>query len=408
LGADSFADHEDKRLEALNRYDILDTAPEESFERFARLARNIFRVPISTISFVDGHRQWLKSHFGLNFAESRRCDSICDLAIQQQEPLVIEDTTKDARVSHYNLVIGPPHMRFYAGAQLRTHDGYNLGTLCIIDLQPREFGPENTAILADLAKMVVAELDLRLVANVDHLTGTLSRRAFKEELDRAKLLALRHGHPLSCVTFDLDHFKSINDQYGHAMGDIALKRSVEACRTVLRKSDSLGRIGGEEFATILPHTPMSAAAKVAEKMRQAIAGLTLATPTGPVRITASFGVAELDRATPDIDELLLRADEALYASKHGGRNQCSQWHATGSAPANIVRKVFKAGQIAFNGGNSVIDCTVRGLSPEAAILNVVSPADVPEKFKLRINSDNTSRFCRVTAKRDKQIEVTFA
>jgi diguanylate cyclase (GGDEF)-like protein len=398
---------EDARLKALDRYDIIDTPPEEAFDRIVRIAQKMFRVPMSSISFLDGHRQWLKARQGIGFAESKRCDAICNIAIAQNEPLVIEDTTLDERVRDNSFVTKDPHLRFYAGAQLRTRDGHNLGALCIMDDKPHKFGAEQASILADLADMVVNELDLRVSAGTDYLTGALSRRAFKEEAERAKLLAVRHGHPLSCMIFDLDHFKAVNDVHGHAVGDLVLKRSVIACVAKLRKSDLIGRIGGEEFAVLFPHTTAAAAVKVAEKVRRAIAGVAVPGETGPLRVSASFGVAELDRAVPDLDGLLKRADDALYAAKQGGRNQCSEWRPTGATQANLMRKVFKAGQIAFNAGNSVIDCTVRGLSDNGAQLNVVSTADIPEKFKLKVNADNISRFCRVVTKREKQVDVAF-
>ncbi|HLH11059.1 MAG TPA: sensor domain-containing diguanylate cyclase [Methylovirgula sp.] len=398
---------EDERLSALDRYDILDTPPEEAFDRITNMTRKIFRMPMAAINFIDGHRHWLKSKQGLTIKEGKRRDAICNVAIEQDEPLVIEDTKEDARLCSNPYVLDDPHLRFYAGAPLLTRDGHKVGVLCVMDTKPHKFGPEQTAILADLAKAVMTELDLRLLASTDPLTGALSRRAFKDEAERAKLLAVRHGHALSCMIFDLDHFKDINDRYGHSVGDFVLRGAVEACRASLRKSDVLGRIGGEEFAVILPHTAAAPATRVAEKARRAIAKVSVARPEGRVKVSASFGVAELDRGAADVDELLRRADEALYAAKEAGRNQCAEWRASGATRPNVMQKVFKAGQIAFNAGNSVIDCTVRGLSDAGACLDVISSAGVPDRFKLRINSDNLSRFCSVVSKRDTRLEVAF-
>lgn len=177
----------------------------------------------------------------------------------------------------------------------------------------------------------------------------------------------------------------------------------------LRKSDILGRIGGEEFAVILPHTDLASAADVAEKLRRAIADISIsAASSGFIKVSASFGIAELDRASPDIDELLRHADEALYLSKNSGRNRCSEWRSVEPSPAHLAGKVFKPGQIAFNRGNSIIDCTVRRLSDTAAVLEVIDPVGVPDKFKLKVVPDDSYRFCKVKAKKDKQIEVIFA
>jgi diguanylate cyclase (GGDEF)-like protein len=399
---------EDARLSALDQYDILDSSPEYAFDLITDMTRKIFRMPMSAISFIDGHRHWLKSSPGLpdKVEEGERRYAICNVAIGQNEPLIVRDTFEDSRFASNVYVLTEPYLRFYAGAPLRTPERYNIGALCIMDTQPHEFGPEQTAILADLAKMVISELNLRLLASTDALTGALMRRSFKEEAERARSLALRHGHALSCMVFDLDHFKAINDSYGHSVGDLVLKHGVEACRTTLRKADILGRVGGEEFAIILPYTPLAAAMQVGERIRRAIAGLSVSSPKGPVSVSASIGVAELDPTAPEMDELLRRADEALYVAKAAGRNRCSEWRATGAGQTGAMQRVFKAGKIAFNRNDS-IDCTVRGLSDAGARLDVISSAAVPDRFKLRIDSENTSWSCSVVSKRDKKLEVAF-
>lgn len=398
---------EDARLAALDRYDILDTPPEAAFDRITRMTKQIFGVPMATVTFIDGHRQWFKSKQGLSAAETCRKDAFCNLAIQLDEPLIVADTWTDERFSGNPFVEGTPHLRFYAGAQLRGPDGAAIGTLCAMDTQPRTFDAAQIALLDDLANTVMSELQLRLLAMRDSLTGALSRRAFREEAYRAVLLAVRHGYPLSCIVFDLDHFKAVNDENGHGVGDLVLKNCVGTCQSILRQSDSLGRIGGEEFALILPHANAAAAMRVAEKMRAAIAGLAIEGAGGPIRITASFGVAELDRAAPEVDDLMRRADSALYAAKEAGRNTCWEWQPQGASQANVMRRVLKAGQIAFNAGNSVIDCTVRGLCENGAWIDVISAAGVPDRFKLKIDSDGSSRFCTIVSKRDTRLEVAF-
>lgn len=399
---------EDARLSALDQYDILDSPPEYAFDLITDMTRKIFRMPMSAISFIDGHRHWLKSRPGLSekVEEGERRNAICNIAIEENEPLVVPDTFEDSRFASNCYVLNEPYLRFYAGAPLRTPEGFNIGALCIMDTQPHKFGSEQIAILADLGKMVINELNLRLLASTDTLTGALTRRSFKEEAERAKSLALRHGHALSCMLFDLDHFKTINDNYGHSTGDLVLKHSVEACRTTLRKADILGRIGGEEFAIILPYTSLADAMQVAERVRRAIASLSASSPKGSVQVSASIGVAELDSGAPKIDELLRRADEALYAAKAAGRNQCLEWRALGAAQTNVMQRVIKAGKIAFDTSGSV-DCTVRGLSDAGASLDVVSSARVPDRFNLRIDSDKASRLCSVVSKRDKRLEVAF-
>lgn len=399
---------ESERLQALDRYDVLDTPPEEAFDRVTRLARRVFDVPVSTVSLIDAHRQWFKSRQGMPLAETPRGPALCDVAVRAGQPLVIPDTLADARVSANPFVVGPPHIRFYAGVPLRTHDGHVIGTLCVVDTKPRSFGADEVDLLSDLARIVMTEMELRLVAATDSLTGALSRRAFREEAGRALALAQRHRHDLSCLALDLDHFKTVNDGWGHAMGDRVLAETVATCRSLLRASDPIGRLGGEEFAILLPLTGGHQALQVAEKLRAAVARQRVEGPAGPVAVTASFGVATADRSVGDVDDLLQRADTALYAAKADGRNRCTRWNPIEEMKPEVRRRVLKAGRITFNAGRSTIDCTVRALSDAGAALDVISAAGIPDDFKLQIESDDLYRRCRITGKAERRLEVAFA
>ncbi len=398
---------EQDRLAALDRYDILDTPEEERFDRITRLICRIFQVPIATVTLLDAHRQWFKSRQGLSVCETSRRPAFCSVAIQEEFPLIVADTLTDERFSTNPLVLGEPHIRFYAGVPLRSPDGHPIGTLCAMDTEPRTFEAEQIEMLSDLSRIVMSEFELRLLATTDSLTGALSRRAFKQEGSRVLALAVRHRFDLSCIVFDLDYFKSVNDTHGHAAGDRVLVEAIGACRSALRESDLIGRLGGEEFAVLLPHTGRAAAMEVAEKLRAAIAGQPVSGPSGLDNVSASFGIATLDRSARDLEAMLQNADAALYRAKAEGRNRCVEWRPPEALQPNLRRRVLKAGQISFNAGRSTIDCTVRTLSETGAGLDVVSSAGVPETFKLRIDADDLSRVCRMTDKRDKHIEVAF-
>ncbi len=398
---------EDARLSALEKYDILDTPSEEAFDRITRLTARLFDVPMATITFLDAHRQWFKSRQGVEACETEKGPAFCRIAIELGDPLVVLDTLEDPRFRTNPLVLGPPYLRFYAGTQLRGAAGTAIGTLCALDTRPRDFGTEDIRMLSDLAAIVMTELELRTIAMRDSLTGAFSRRAFRQEASRALALAKRHKHNLSCIVFDLDHFKAINDQNGHAMGDLVLKACLQVCRDELRNSDLIGRIGGEEFAIVLPHTASDEALAVAHKLRESFTRILLPGKHASLRFSASFGVAQLHSSTRDIDDLLQNADEALYASKAAGRNTCSLWKPREQDLTGRLRRVFKAGIISFNGGHSTIDCTVRGLSDVGASLDVVSTAGIPQRFKLQIGSD-VSRLCHVADIRDRHVQVEFA
>ena len=150
------------RLAAVRRYDVLDTPPDGAFDRITALAARLFDVPISIISIVDHDRIWFKSHHGLDATEIGRDPGLCASAICQVDPWVVNDAAVDVRTIDNPLVAGELGLRFYLGVPLKTTDGYNLGTLNVIDVEPREVTAEEVETLKDLAAVVVDELEVRL------------------------------------------------------------------------------------------------------------------------------------------------------------------------------------------------------------------------------------------------------
>ena len=154
------------RLAALYRYRILDTPPELAFDRITKLAARLFDMPIALVSLVDKSRAWFKSCHGFNLSEVPRDATLCSFALLYNQVLVVPDTRQDERFACNPFVQSEPGVRFYAGAPLLTHDGFNLGTLCLLDSKPRDaLSAEQQTILADLAAMVVDELELRYSAH---------------------------------------------------------------------------------------------------------------------------------------------------------------------------------------------------------------------------------------------------
>jgi signal transduction histidine kinase len=157
--------NEVERLEALRRYKILDTPTEVAFDRITSLAARLFDVPIALVSLLDESRAWFKSCYGFELREVQRDATICSLALLSDDVLVIPDTRQDKRLTCNPFVLNEPGLRFYAGAPLLTQDGFNLGTLCLLDMKPRNaLTDEQKATLTDLAAMVVDELELRLAS----------------------------------------------------------------------------------------------------------------------------------------------------------------------------------------------------------------------------------------------------
>ncbi len=312
---------EEGRLAALHRYQVLDTAAEEPFDKITRIVKTVLNVPICAVSLVDRDRQWFKSIQGMTVPETPRSISFCAHTIKTDQPMLISDAMTDERFKTNCLVVGPPFIRSYAGVPLQSSDGYNLGALCAIDTKPRSFDDAQIGLLKNFAALVVDELELRWIADRDHLTGALTRREFLQQMENEGKRFKRHGRPSALLMLDVDHFKSINDRFGHSAGDAVLKAVSVCCGSAVRPSDVFGRLGGEEFGLLLPETSADEAVAGAERFRQSIAALRFPNLNG-VAVTASFGVAPINDTRCDPERWLADTDEALYRAKRNGRNRC--------------------------------------------------------------------------------------
>lgn len=183
-------------------------------------------------------------------------------------------------------------------------------------------GPCMAALIRDVTERRRLEEEFRRLAGSDSLTGALNRRAFIARAEEERERAVRYGHPLAMAVIDIDHFKTINDTFGHAVGDEALKHFVQVVSPELRTMDVFGRWGGEEFILLLPHGDVEGATRTADRLRQKIGNSPLVgvCDRGPVRFTVSIGVAELGE-DDSVHTLIQRADQALYEAKSGGRNR---------------------------------------------------------------------------------------
>lgn len=240
----------------------------------------------------------------------------------------------------------------YSGHLIRDATGAPLGTLCVIDRRSRPVSDEARRLGETFARVLGWDLTreqmlgeltearrrLSVLAATDPLTGLLNRRSFEERLAAEIAAATSSGRALSLAMLDLDHFKAVNDDHGHAAGDAVLREAAGRLRATLRRGDAIARIGGEEFAWIMPGATGAEAAAVCDRARAALTGRAMP-PAG--RLTVSIGVCDLGPHARGAEELVRLADRALYRAKAEGRDRVRrhmpdgavEWRALGGPPA---------------------------------------------------------------------------
>ena len=240
--------------------------------------------------------------------------------------LKTDTTGGDLRLDEQLVVAERDGWHLQEGWQQRANgERYWCQRLVVARSRDDETGPIGfSVILRDVPRREAAAEDLRRVLTRDHLTGAANRRHFSHAMEREQTRWRDLRHSLSLIMLDLDHFKAINDTYGHPVGDIMLRRVAEACAPLLPPRGVFARLGGEEFAALLPRYDGQQAIGLAEDLRAAIAAIEVETAGTILTLTASFGCATLDEADGSIDALIALADKRLYAAKRGGRNQVFQ------------------------------------------------------------------------------------
>ncbi|MBF7731308.1 sensor domain-containing diguanylate cyclase [Pseudomonas sp. N040] len=306
---------EQARLETLRSLGILDSPAEERFDRLTRMAKRLFGVPIALVSLIDENRQWFKSCFGLSVNETSRDISFCGHAILGNDLFLIPDTLADERFADNPLVLNDPYIRFYAGCPLRAPNGNKLGTLCIIDRQPRNFGRDELEALIDLAAMVEREISAVQLATLDELTKISNRRGFMMLAQHSLHLCARQKLAASLVYMDLDKFKPINDTFGHAEGDRALTVFAEQLKAACRGSDILARLGGDEFAILLIDTSRERTGNVVSRLCESVENYNREARRG-YAIAFSHGIVEFDpEKHPTLDAMMAEGDALMYGLK---------------------------------------------------------------------------------------------
>jgi diguanylate cyclase (GGDEF)-like protein len=311
--------YEAQRLETLRALKILNSAPEERFDRLTRLAKHMFGVSISLVSIVDSDRQWFKSAQGLDVTETPRDISFCGHAILGDDLFLIPDTMEDERFHDNPLVTDAPNIRFYAGCPLRVANGHKMGTLCLIDDKPRELDEEEKGLLKDLAVMAEQEISALQLATLDELTAISNRRGFTSLAQHALSMCKRHEQHATLIFFDLDDFKLINDSFGHAEGDRALVAFANLLRLEFRDSDVYARIGGDEFVVLLTGTREEFVKQVLNRFQLATDVYNEEAARGyDLKFSAGYVTKRSDEDS-DIDALMGRADANMYEQKKGNK-----------------------------------------------------------------------------------------
>lgn len=308
-------ENEQQRLASLHESGLLDSGTHERFDRLTRLAKRMFDVPIALISLVGSHTLHFKSCDGMPNSQVLRDISFCGHAILAAHPLVVEDAQQDDRFFDNPLVVGPPHIRFYAGYPLHLPDGLVVGSFCLIAPESRGFTEDDVAVLKDFAAIVEDEFAAISAATTDELTGLFNRRGFHNLGKYAITSARRRAEPLTLAWLDLDKFKYINDTFGHEEGDNALRAMASLLRQSFREADLLVRYGGDEFAIIFADTDEKGAWVAMQHLAEQ-AEVFNQTTDKPWQLNFSWGVSEYDHdSNPNMANWITYADEKMYAMK---------------------------------------------------------------------------------------------
>ena len=301
MGSPETPGNEDERQKALKALGILDSDPEERFDRFTRLARRLFEVPIAVVSLVDCDRQWFKSITGLEVRETPRSVSFCGHAILGPEVMVVPDAQLDDRFRDNPLVTGAPYIRFYAGHPLTLAPDIAVGTLCLIDTKPRHFGEEDRIMLQDLGHMVITELLTTQYITVDVVTGLSNRLGLIALGGHALSLCRRMGKAAVLVAFDLGPVE--DDSFLQAFGQVLIR--------TLRDADLVARVRDGVFVSLVSDCPADELPIVLGRVEEKYDGMLKDIPGGGSKNFRIGSVAFDPRRHASIESLLEAAEANL-------------------------------------------------------------------------------------------------
>lgn len=323
--------NEPLRLAALDSLDLLYTPAEERFDRLTRVAAQALSMPMALLTLVARDEQWFKSRVGVSLAQTPRAHSFCAHAILDDGPLVVADTRRDGRFHANPLVRAAPRFRFYAGIPLRLAYGVKVGTLCVLDTQPRRLGGDALAMLVDLARVVEEELQREALCHwcpsergllsspqrpalLDAATGSWNRAGFEALLQEEGLLAQRQDQSFALLLLSLD-CPTCSDP-------VVLLEAVSRVRRVVSGVGCVARLAADALVVLVSPCDAPSLARVHRRVRAAIQGRPLLDLRGePHRMTVNSGGAMVSRPGFDVTLALVDADRRLQLARRRGRGE---------------------------------------------------------------------------------------
>lgn len=310
---------ERQREQALKSLRLLDTAPEERFDRITRLAQRMFGVGAASVSFLDTTREWHKSSVGLLHKEVPLESSLLAYALHHDDVMVVEDTARDDRLHDHPHRLNEQPLRFYAACPLSVKGGIKVGALALAHVQPREFDADDRALLRDLARLVEQELEGRRLGNMDTLTQLSNRSGFEELAQHALNICRRFGKPATLLSFNVDGMRQINQAHGQVEGDLALAALGRIMIQTFRASDVVARLGNDEFVVLMTDTSQDNAQPAVQRLDAALAEYNRTSERG-YDLAYSVGTLQYrPEVHPSVTGLLGAADMAMYERKRQKR-----------------------------------------------------------------------------------------
>lgn len=308
------------RQDAIARLGLLERAGDPALSGLARVAAYVAGVGAAAVHVLDATQQHRIAATGAPLGPHPRRDAMCRLVVDGGEPIACADATADSRFSFSSFVRGATPVRCYVSFPLVTSQAVVIGTLCAWDTRSRELTADQLSRLEDLAAQAVDHLellalarDLGHAASHDSLTGLPNRLVLADRLAQAFARRLRHGGEIAVALVDVDAFKTVNDTFGHDIGDEVLVRVATRLTHAVRVQDTVARLGGDEFAIVAEVPDAETADALMRRVTAALAEPTTVPGSG-VRAGATLGWA-IAAPTDDVRDALDRADRAMYAAK---------------------------------------------------------------------------------------------